>query len=294
MGMPNSKSIEQLGYVLKLLAILTSLILVMLYVGLELVVPNKPYSEFLKSLSINVISVLIAYLVIAYVLDKRGLSPTKLFQQELSNSIINQFPLTKDYLTQSESNHLFDMGSKLHESTEFYLIGYSFVRVVDRLRLEFIKAAKNGTKIKIIVVEPKSEASSLLKGNQIKGYDIDNDLERILQICSSVREALNLEENSIGNFEIRFINNVPSFSVFISNPNSEAGVMRILHYPLTISHYHPDKAMYKVIRRENEANAFLEIVNNFEDLWSSAKTEKEVREKLSNLNSPNTASTPLS
>lgn len=287
--MPNSKSIEQLGYVLKLLAILTSLILVMLYVGLEFMIPDKPYSEFLKSLSINIISVLIAYLVIAYVLDKRGLSPTKLFQQELSNSIINQFPLTKDYLTQSEANHLFDMGSKLHESTEFYLIGYSFVRVVDRLRLEFIKAAKNGTKIKIIVVEPKSEASSLLKGNQIKGYDIDNDLERILQICSSVREALNLEENSMGDFEIRFINNVPSFSILVSNPNSEAGVMRILHYPLTISHYHPDKAMYKVIRRENEATAFLEIVNNFEDLWRSAKTEKEVREKLRKLNSPNTA-----
>ena len=272
-------SLDKLHYLLKIAAILTGIAIILIYSIIEFFSLSYPVFEFIKSVLTDIFAVIFAYLVISFVLDKKGISPTKLFQRELSEEIVGLLPSTKKFLTETEANTQYNLDSKIHESKEFYLMAYSFITLFDRYRSEIIEVVKKGTIFKIIILEPQSKASQLLLKIQKQGYNIETDLVRVIKIIQGIITELDHEEKA--NFEVRFMDWLPSYSAMISNPNSLNGMIRLLIYPSIANVYHSKHSIFLIINKQGEEKyAFETFVQYFEELWKISKSLEVVLKNL--------------
>ena len=158
-------------------------------------------------------------------------------------------------------------------------MAYSFITPFDRYRSEIIEVVKKGTIFKIIILEPQSKASQLLLKIQKQGYNIETDLVRVIKIIQGIITELDHEEKA--NFEVRFMDWLPSYSAMISNPNSLNGMIRLLIYPSIANVYHSKHSIFLIINKQGEEKyAFETFVQYFEELWKISKSLEVVLKNL--------------
>lgn len=280
--MAERNSLINLAYVLNIFAILTLVVLVGVYFGLSLLPETwQTFRSLAQSLISDISAVLVIFLVIGFFLDRKGLSPSRIFKEDLITDLLKRYPSTKNFLTSQEANAQFDIVEKLKNAKEAYLTGWSLT-LLQKISPDIIEAILNGTKIKLLITEPKSSASQLLLQHQTDN-DIERDLDLVLKVVSKIKDEVTQKNGVLleGIFEVRFVCWIPSCSLMFINPNSEHGLMRLMIYPMSVKTNHSAIETFKVIYKKEDPKVFNYFLKDFETFWiKDAISESDLSNKI--------------
>lgn len=279
--MINRNPINSLAYVLNIFAILTLLVLLAIYFGVGFLPENfQSIKNLVQSLISDISAVLVIFLVVGFFLDRKGLSPSSIFKEDLISDLLKRYPSTRNFLNSSEANTQFDIVERLKTAKEVYLTGWSLT-LIQKISPNLIEAALNGTKIKVIITEPKSSISQTFLSHQIDN-NIENDLELVIKVLAKIKSEISdkVKAELPNPIEVRYSSWIPSCSVMFVNPLTENGVLRLMVYPMSIKTNHSSIETFKIIYKNQEAKVFDYFLNEFNSLWNEDTiTEVEYQQK---------------
>jgi hypothetical protein len=228
--------------------------------------------ELVVQITIELISALIVVVVLYYAFIKKGIDSESRLINDIATKVKDEFN-ESGFMLQEKSLKIFDLNSKLKNSKEILISGYSCRYLIAGHRSEFKKAVLNKTDFKILIIEPNSLGSKLLMENQTF-KEIDNDLRDVQERLQALIKEVDTEKGTkkVGKIEIRVLSWLPSCAMIVANPiNGKFATLKLKIYapsgnvPLT-------KIMtHMVIEEAKETELFNYFKDDFYRMWEKAK-----------------------
>lgn len=180
----------------------------------------------------------------------------------------------------NEVKNVYEYKNLIGQSKTIDIAGYTCKTIVDDCRTEIVRSVLNGSHVRIVIIEPNSHASQLIMENsrlKLIEKDIESAITRVGAIISDIENKKGSQQNEIGKFEIRFMNWVPSYSLFMADRELDSGSLKLtIHH---MSYYTPDKdpAIRKLIFKSIEKDAFDYLEDQFERIWEKSRTLDEIK-----------------
>lgn len=290
----SKKAYEKIDYLRLLLAIVGLIALMLAFEALQ---PDE-FSSDLKDFFIQVIpdlaSILVAFIIAYLILNWKGYTPQEKLREEIVQDLAEvvsdpKLPPETQYISEAleylnikfpfldskTSFSDFDFSEKLERVKQIDIIAYSGVYLFQNFQEKFTKAVSNGATVRIMLINPDSEASKLLASNQYfeeNPVDTKRSIERIKQIWqkavdNSVKKA-KARGNKAGSIELRLINWVPSISLIILDRDSEDAELKIKINSLYVD-TPPNNTPNKIIRKQISPVWFDYFVVQYEKVWEA-------------------------
>lgn len=180
----------------------------------------------------------------------------------------------------NDVKNVYEYKNLISQSKTIDIVGYTCKTIVDDCRTEIVKSVLNGCHVRIVIIEPNSSASQLVMENSMLKLiekDIESAIIRVGAIISGIENNSSNQQNETGKFEIRFMNWIPSFSLFMADRDFNSGSLKItIHH---MSYFTPDKdpAIRKLIFKSIEKDAFNYFYDQFERIWKTSKTLDKIK-----------------
>jgi hypothetical protein len=155
--------------------------------------------------------------------------------------------------------------SRLENVREIYMAGGSLVRLTSEYIGLLEKKAKEGCKMKFLLVGPDKEAVKLLAENVV--YESNDSKSYSNQIKNSLSQLSRLQKQFPSKIGIKILEYVPPYSMLITNPNDSSSKIDIELYSYAV----PARERVRMILthlREPRSHRF--FINQYERLWSDA------------------------
>lgn len=257
---------KNINYLLVLLAS-TSIIIV---IGLYFLIENIDFNLSIKNLILqvlpNFLAVLLAFLIVNYFLNRKGISTTKSLTNEIVTSLYQELNKQK-ILEKEEANANFNLKEKLETAQTLDIVAFSAINLLNTYRDNLVKSISKGSKIRVIRVKNHSSAAKVIMENsRMKG--LEKDLERTDKILEFANdEIIKIDNTLLENFKTRKIEWIPSCSMIIYNRNEKDASIKLtvnhLHLSTPISH----RSMNFIITRTLNPDWFDYLVSQYERLW---------------------------
>ena len=116
----------------------------------------------------------------------------------------------------------------LSSASELWLIGMNLGRTITNNYSLLLKKLRQGSKVKILIIEPNSAASSIAASRTYRPLTEDGHNHLITSTLSSLCE---LKQVAPYYLEVRTLNYLFPFGCFAVNLKSSQGVIYLEHYP---------------------------------------------------------------
>lgn len=187
------------------------------------------------------------------------------------------------FLDKESAHKKFDFRNLLRNAKQLDTLGYSCVSLIENHRGEITKAAINGTHVRILLVNPKSEAADLMSYHSKAKAFLPDMLKTQNRIKMTEEELANSTKKPKGTFKVKYSTWIPSCSLVIFNRKSDNGILKVKVYPICYSTSIAEIAVHQVIKKQENRIWFDYFVNQYERLWnehscdSSKETEVEIK-----------------
>ncbi|MCB9299926.1 MAG: hypothetical protein H6566_04700 [Lewinellaceae bacterium] len=287
----NRKAYEKVDYLRLLLAIIGLAALILLFDALG---PNKfgeDFKEFIIQVIPDLASILIAFIIAYLILNWKGYSPQEKLREDLVQDlakVISDPKLPPETHNLSEALHYlnmklpflhsepsfkeFNFNVKLEGVKQLDIIAYSGVYLFQNFQDKFAEAVSNGARLRIMLIDPDSQASELLASNQYFAEnpgDTRKSIERIRQIWKDATKKLEnfkTKRKRGGSIELRLINWIPSLSLIIVDRDSKNAELKVKVNSLYVD-TPPFSTPNKIINKQFSPVWFDYFVTQYEKVW---------------------------
>lgn len=137
-----------------------------------------------------------------------------------------------------------------------------------RLTTEYLgflqEKAKEGCKFKFLLLDPNCEAAKLVATHIV--YEVNDNQTYINNINTTISNLTLLKKKYPDNIEIKIADFIPSFSIFITDPEKEDGTIRVEIYTQAV----PTRERPQLALSNNrEPHWFKFFLNQFDEMWRS-------------------------
>jgi hypothetical protein len=248
-----------------LLATVTAIALTLLYCLAYKPNADNSFQSLLQNLIPNLIAVLIGVPIIYFIFTKIGLSP----EEELRQGIVEDINKLNIHQSGFEDHDLvnqrFDFKEKLKSAETIDIVALSALNIISAYRTQLVEAIQHNCKVRIIIVDPKSEAARVVMSNQ-RHNELIPDVERLIERMKTTIEEAGIVKHT-GNVEIRGINWIPSCSFVIYNREKIDCEIRIKVYPVMIDIPISSITSNTIVFKRYEPRIAGYFLNNYEELW---------------------------
>lgn len=116
----------------------------------------------------------------------------------------------------------------LHAARELMLVGVGLVRTVRTYYSEFERAASGGHDVRILLVDPRSEAARYTESRVYGRADVDRNRR---EISGTLQDLAHLRARGANRLQVRTVDHVPSFGATAVNASAADGILYIEYYP---------------------------------------------------------------
>jgi len=165
----------------------------------------------------------LAILALSLIRDRQNRETLSAQIEELRKHLPDQLSATAFF----RKDFPVDAKAEIESARELWLIGYRLSRTIPTYITVFDKKLARGDKIKVMLVDPESQAAHYC--NQTMSYPME--LEQFREsIRTNINLLKNLENNKTSNLEIRLIDHPLPFGGYGFNINDSGGKLYIKQY----------------------------------------------------------------
>lgn len=157
---------------------------------------------------------------------------------------------------------------RLKSVKEVMISGGSLFRLTNEYLGLFEEKAKEGCKFKFLLLNPSSEAAKLVATHIV--YEIDSYQTYVNYINTALNNLDGLKKKYPTQVEIKIVDFIPSFSLFITDPTKEDGVARVELYTQAVPTRERPQIVLINTREPHWYNFFL---SQFNDMWNSSHAQ---------------------
>ena len=157
----------------------------------------------------------------------------------------------------------------IEKSSQIDALGYSLRTLIHNRQNSIIDAVKKGAIVRLLLIDPDGKSIEVMQ--KIKPQTgIKKDIIRSQEIAQ-LKIQDQIRQSTLGRFEIRVIDWIPSCSLLILNGNTEDGWMEVGYFPPNYKYVVGNK-VYVHFSKKKETSRFDDYYEEFNDLWATAKT----------------------
>ena len=156
----------------------------------------------------------------------------------------------------------------IEKSTQIDALGYSLRTLVHNRQNSIVDAVKKGATVRMLLIDPDGKSIEVVQGIKPQ-TGIKKDIIRSLEIAQ-IKIQDQIKQSSVGRFEIRVIDWIPSCSLLILNGTTEDGWMEVGYFPPNYK-YAVGHKVYVQFSKKKEKSRFDDYYEEFNDLWATAK-----------------------
>jgi hypothetical protein len=156
-----------------------------------------------------------------------------------------------------------DWQSHLENCYELWVLGINLARTVTSYFSLFEKKLKRGDKIKVLLVDPNSQAVQVSAIRRPQASYSDQNRTYIL---TSLESFCELKANSPDNLEIRIIDYPLSFSIFGVDPYTANGILYLSYYPYKT----PGGTIPRMMLQSKNGRWYDHFREEMQNLWDNA------------------------
>lgn len=268
---------KQIDWLQNVISVVTLVVLVIFYLYLKREkLDDGGILELVSQVIPDLIAALITVLVLYFVFIRKGMSNQNKLIEKVKE-IVAKKVRPQTFYNQAEADKIFNLKDKLESAKEVLISGYSCKYVVAGLRSDFINAVKNGTNVKILIMEPHSAGSNLLSDNQ-KFKEAETDLLDVYQRTKSILDEIEKMANKRkGTFEMRFLSWIPSCSmIFVIPKKTKIGDLKLKIYAPSGNTPLGKIITHMVIDEYDEKEMYDYFKDEFYKMWNKSKKYDEV------------------
>ncbi len=142
--------------------------------------------------------------------------------------------------------------TRLSLAEKIVITGGSLYRVSDEYYAFFENKLKNGCELEIIMVRPYSNAANLLCDNVV--YETSDYQKYSRKILESLQRFLRLKQEYASKISIRLTENVPPFSLIVTDEDSQNASIKIELYSYSVPTR--ERMQFEITREDNDSFAF--------------------------------------
>lgn len=160
-----------------------------------------------------------------------------------------------------------NFGKMLLECDSIDIMGYTRNTTLRQHRRAFEQAIQYGTSIRVIVIDVESDAGNLLKQNSNNVARTEQYFSATIDYATEIHQTTQTQ-NSGGQFEVRVINWIPSYSLSIFYPRLDS--VNKMEVKINSPSYRAHRVGGRVrllLDSQEHSREFLYFVNHFEKLW---------------------------
>lgn len=172
-------------------------------------------------------------------------------------------------LDSNKSSEIFAFEKRLNSAKQIDLLGYSLYKILSLYaKSYFIEAINNRTKIRIILVDPKSKAAQILSA-QKTGTRYRKQRELSFTILTFLQKKI--ISNAKGSLDVRLINFIPSCDMIIlDRDNDEQGMINVIIKAPYGSPPRLDRRRF-IFRKREDSDDFEAWLEQFESCWQDGQ-----------------------
>lgn len=267
---------QKINWLKLVLSVVTLIALLLIYLHFF----EEKSNDLIPGVISDLVAVLIAVPIIYFVFTVWGISPQDDLKEDIIDGIAKLNENRSGFENESAVNSRFDFKNKIKDMKQFDMLALSSANFLTNFRPELTEALKNGCHIRLLTIEPKSDAANLVMRHQSRGElepDLIKSMDRVAQILEDLKE-----EKKIGTIEIRGINWVPSCSIIIYNRDKMSAELKIKVYPLVIDIPLPLIKSHTIVYKRYEPELFNYYQNHFDFLWKNSTEMRNEKKAAAN------------
>ena len=194
---------------------------------------------------------------------------------DLSDAIeiaLKRITATKNILaTNDEWQLFFPERDILNVAEKVDVLGITPIGFLTFYREVIIRRVKEGTTIRLILTDPTSKASEMLR--EVWEYStLDKDIQRSLGLIHEIQDAIKQSGKNKGKFEVRLLAWIPSCTMVIMDSHLETGKAKVA---INNPNYSTSTASrpHLILNKVNDLGWYTYYNDEFEKLWNQAKPE---------------------
>lgn len=261
----------KIKYLLKLLSGILFLILLSLSIGLSIKAENTEGNGWILWLNVfnpivqNIVAVLLVYLIVSLFLEIKGLSPTQMLKNEISEGIIDQILQNQILPTSSFFSSKYELTKQNIESAEkAFFLGITLTEVLEENYDSLLNLIQQKKIVRLLIAEP-SEAVI----DQWTQMSTDQEDPEIYQhyFWNALGYIKKLYRQNTGSLEVRLVPFIPSFGIaIIEQKNIQEIWVQIFPQPLKNNH-----SKYFKVSKNRDPSLYEYYQIQYEDVWNKAK-----------------------
>lgn len=176
--------------------------------------------------------------------------------------------MTQLSFDKNEASDIFPIEKVLETAREVDVLGYNTAQFLSRFRNDLIKRVQLGAKVRLIIIEPGSQAYQLVETSSYSG-SFKHNVRRSLGYIREMQKETDSNTLKVkGSLECRLTNWIPSCSLLIFDHSKPSGSMKISANTLHITIPSSRRGrLHIIVKRDNEPEIFKHYVEQFEELW---------------------------
>lgn len=142
--------------------------------------------------------------------------------------------------------------ARLSQAKKITITGGSLYRLSDEYYAFFESKLKNGCQLEVVMVKPYSNAANLLCDNVV--YETKDYTQYSLKISESLQRFLRLKQEYNRNITIRLTENVPPFSLIVTDEDSPNASVKVELYSYSVPTR--ERMQFEVTREDAKSFTF--------------------------------------
>lgn len=142
--------------------------------------------------------------------------------------------------------------ARLSQAKKISITGGSLYRLSDEYYAFFESKLKKGCQLEIVMVKPYSSAANLLCDNVV--YETKNYEQYSLKISESLQRFLRLKREYESNISIRLTENVPPFSLIVTDEDLQNASIKVELYSYSVPTR--ERVQFEITRENSKSFAF--------------------------------------
>jgi len=241
-------------YFLAVYLVIAGLAIVLVLVGINYA------KDTWQSVVLNLSTELLGVVLIFFLINRLFLIDDWDTSTRIEN-LFNRLEKHTSLLRGPEDNIPFD--ELIANSMDIRLLGYSLITVFSRHSAMLAQRVRDGARLRMIIVDPRSTAGQLIQDNSNVKYPED-------LIIAHVRNVTDITKDAKSRIEIRSLNWIPSCSLILVDPEQSDAHVRVTIYPPYPLAPVSERAHF-ILSRQEDKRWYYTFINQFEDLWSQAE-----------------------
>jgi len=176
-------------------------------------------------------------------------------------------------LGSKKSRKILDLGERFNSAKQIDLLGYSLYKLFIEHKRYLIQCLKNGTKIRILLVNPEGKAGELISAHKA-GAQYYLQWNQSFTILESLQKE-SISNDKGGGLEIKVIDFIPSCDmIMLDRDDYEKGIMKVSingPYATTTKSNKILDRRHLIFKKRNDPDDFETWLEQFESCWQDGQ-----------------------